>query len=88
MGQNWYGAYRHIDEKSVDFVLCNRSNLEPVLAIELDDNSHLRDDRIQRDEEVERILNQAELPLIRFKNHEKFNVDEIRERINQTLTAD
>ena len=88
VGQDWYGAYRHIDEKSVDFVLCSHNNLEPVLAIELDDNSHLRDDRIQRDTEVERILNQAKLPLIRFSNHGKFHVDEIKHRIDQTLMAD
>jgi len=86
--QNWYGAYRHIDEKSVDFVLCNRNNLEPVLAIELDDNSHLRDDRIQRDIEVDRVLSHAKLPLIRFSNHGKFNVDEIEHKINQMLMAD
>jgi very-short-patch-repair endonuclease len=88
VGQSWYGAYRHIDEKSVDFVLCDRTNLEPVLAIELDDNSHLRDDRIQRDLEVERILDQAEVPLIRFNNHGKFNGDAIKQQINQTLSAD
>jgi len=38
-GQNWYGAFRHIDGKSVDFVLCDKNYIKPVLAIELDDKT-------------------------------------------------
>jgi very-short-patch-repair endonuclease len=67
-GQNWRGAFRHIDEKSVDFVLCDKVKLSPVLSIELDDRSHERLDRQDRDREVERILAEAKLPLLRLKH--------------------
>jgi hypothetical protein len=49
VGQNWRGAFRHIDEKSVDFLLCDLRRTSPMLAIELDDASHLRSDCRARD---------------------------------------
>ena len=55
-----------MDRKSVDFVFCDKDYCRPLLAIELDDYSHNREDRKIRDAEVERILQQAQLPLLRF----------------------
>lgn len=78
VGQNWRGAFRHIDEKSVDFVICDRAYIKPLLAIELDDRTHERDDRKKRDGEVERILNEANMPLLRFANNGHFNKEEIK----------
>jgi hypothetical protein len=66
-GQSWIGAFRHINQKSVDFVLCDKINSSPILAIELDDRSHERPDRIERDHEVERIFTGADMPLLRLK---------------------
>ena len=67
-GQNWKGAFQHINGKSVDFVLLSKENAKPICAIELDDSSHDRNDRLSRDEEVERIFKQAKIPLARFRN--------------------
>ena len=67
-GQEWKYAFSHINGKSVDYVLCDKSTLIPVYAIELDDFTHDRNDRIERDKEVERIFQQARLPLVRFKD--------------------
>lgn len=84
-GQNWYGALRHIDEKSIDFVLCDKNYIEPRLAIELDDRTHEREDRKERDGEVERILSCAELPLLRLENHGQFNSSELSLKIKTAL---
>lgn len=67
-GQDWRFAFRHINGKSVDFVLCDRITLRPTYAIELDDLTHEKSDRRKRDIEVERIFKEANLPLVRFKN--------------------
>lgn len=67
-GQSWKPAFSHINSKSVDYVLCDKANLRPIYAIELDDKSHERSDRQERDMEVERIFNEAKLPLVRFQN--------------------
>ena len=67
-GQDWRFAFRHINGKSVDFVLCDKETLRPTYAIELDDLTHEQSDRRKRDIEVERIFEEANLPLVRFKN--------------------
>jgi very-short-patch-repair endonuclease len=85
-GQNWHGAFRHIDEKSVDFVLCDKSYVSPKLIIELDDKSHDRSDRVERDVEVERILKQAGVPLLRLENHGNFNPNELKDKITKALS--
>ncbi|HEY4489237.1 MAG TPA: DUF2726 domain-containing protein [Candidatus Paceibacterota bacterium] len=69
-GQNWRASRAHINRKSVDFVLCDKIDISPKLAIELDDWSHGRPDRQERDREVERILEQSDLPLLRVTNLE------------------
>lgn len=85
VGQNWRGAFKHINEKSVDFVLCDKAYISPKLVIELDDRTHQRADRIERDREVERILQEAGLPLLRVENKGSFNVAELTQRINTAL---
>jgi very-short-patch-repair endonuclease len=80
-GQNWRGAFRHISEKSVDFVLCDKTYIAPKLAIELDDKTHERPERQERDQEVERILKDAGLPLLRLENHGHFDPAELAQKI-------
>lgn len=85
VGQNWRGAFRHIDEKSVDFVICDKAYIKPLLAIELDDRTHDQDKRKERDSEVERILNKAGLPLLRFGNHGHFDKEEIKKIVLEKI---
>src|SRR3989344_1493371 len=86
VGQNWRGAFRHISEKSVDFVLCDKAYISPKLAIELDDKTHERPERRDRDREVERILQGAGMPLLRLENHGRFNPSELAQKINDALS--
>ena len=71
-GQNWRGAFSHINQKSVDFVLCDKIKLNPILAIELDDWSHALPERKERDGMVEQMLKDAKMPLLRLKDHSLF----------------
>ncbi len=54
-----------IDRRSVDFVVCHYQTLQPLLAIELDDQSHRLEKRQQRDREVEAIFHASGLRLLR-----------------------
>ncbi len=85
VGQSWKGAFRHIDEKSIDYVICDKAYIKPLLAIELDDRTHEQENRKIRDEEVERILSEAGLPLLRFRNNGHFNKEEIRRVVLEKL---
>ena len=84
-GQDWRAALAHINRKSVDFVLCDKAYLSPKLAIELDDKSHERSDRQERDREVERILRDAGVTLLRIENRGNFNPDELKGLITKSL---
>jgi len=85
VGQNWRGAFRHIDEKSVDFVICDKAYIKPLLAIELDDSTHDQENRRKRDIEVERILSNANLTLLRFGNNGHFDREEIKRTVLEKL---
>lgn len=59
-------SYRNkIDRKHVDFLLCDPVSLKPRCAVELDDSSHARRERQDRDEFVDQVFNVAGLPLVR-----------------------
>lgn len=79
-GQNWKAAFKHINGKSVDYVLCDKQTLKPVYAVELDDYTHSYPDRRERDHEVERMLQSAGIPLVRFGEYKTLSKDEIYKR--------
>lgn len=84
-GQSKFGAFHHINQKSVDFVICDKAYIEPLLAIELDDSTHEREDRVQRDATVENILSNAGLPLVRIDIQDRFKSEEIKQRILEAM---
>ena len=53
-----------IDRKHVDFLLCEPATMKPRCGIELDDSSHDRRDRQERDAFVDQVFKVAKLPLI------------------------
>ncbi len=87
IGQSWKAARAHINRTSVDFLLCDKQYLSPKLLIELDDKTHERPDRIERDSKVERILKQAGLPLLRVKNNGSFDSAALSSEIRAALGA-
>jgi hypothetical protein len=61
-------AYRNkIDRKHVDFLICDSKTMRPQCAIELDDSSHSRPARQQRDSFVDEVFKAAGLPLLRVR---------------------
>ena len=79
-GQNWKAAFKHINGKSVDYVLCDMQTLQPVYAVELDDYTHNYSNRQERDQEVERMFKSANIPLVRFRDYKSLTQDEINKR--------
>ncbi|SRR5260221_9933828 len=70
-------AFRHINQKSLDFVACGKESMRPLFAVELDDKTHNQPKRIERDQEVKRILHGAGIPLIRIENRGRFDQVEL-----------
>ena len=67
--------------KHIDFVLCDPGTLKPLVCIELDDVSHQRPDRIERDKFVNQAFKSAQLPLLRIPTQPEYRSREIRELI-------
>lgn len=70
-------AYNRINRKHVDFLICESREMKPLFAIELDDSSHNRSDRIERDAFVDEVFETAELPLIHIPVRASYNTNEL-----------
>lgn len=60
--------HKYVNElfRNIDFCIFDKNFHKLLLAIEINDSSHLKKDRIIRDLKVEKILNQANIKLIKF----------------------
>jgi hypothetical protein len=76
--RNWTAQQNRINQKHVDFLLCNPGTMAPVLAIELDDASHRRRDRAARDEFVDAALKVAGLPVGHVPVKASYTADDVR----------
>lgn len=81
-GRRWFNR---IAQKHVDFVLCEPGTMRPVLIIELDDRSHMREDRAERDEFVDECLRCAGLRLLRIKAQAAYDVGRLRGQTQQSI---
>jgi len=66
----WRSAFFFSDRYSIDFLLCDKNETQPSIAIELDDKSHMREKRRYRDAVVAKILRESNLRLVRFTTDE------------------
>ncbi len=86
--RNRRGFQNKINCKHVDFVLCTRDTLSPVLAIELDDRSHRQPDRQARDQFVDQAFAAAGLPLLRIPAQYGYTASELQKMIREKLASE
>jgi len=80
-------AYRNkIDRKHVDFLLCDPQTLSPIMGIELDDASHQREARQERDAFVEAVFEAAGLPIIRMPAQSSYTKEEVSSLLGDALS--
>lgn len=80
-------AQYQINGKHVDYVLCHPKSLAIVAAVELDDSSHQRPDRQQRDHFLNEACRLAGLPLLRVPVQARYDADDIREVLQDLLKS-
>lgn len=73
--------FNKIAQKHLDFLVCDSVTMKPLFGIELDDSSHKRNDRQERDEFVESVCKVAGLPLLRLPVQREYNSREITAQI-------
>ncbi len=80
----WRSAFNKVACKHFDYVLCDR-NLKILLAIELDDKSHERADRVERDRFLNWACKSAGFALLRVKLQKSYNPKELRSLIQKRI---
>lgn len=76
-----------IAQKHVDFVLFDGRTGRILGAIELDDRSHERDERLHRDEFVNSVLNDCGIPLLRVQAAWRYNPMVLRQQLTILLAS-
>ena len=82
---NEYKDFNKIKSKHIDFLLCDKSNCRIRLAIELDDYSHNNSKALKNDNFKNEIFKKTNLPLIRIKVNNTYNLEEIKAKIKESL---
>lgn len=77
-----------IARKHVDFLVCDRETMRPLVGVELDDRSHERSRRQERDGFVDEVFRVAGLPLIHVPARSGYSVAESSAELTQYLECD
>lgn len=74
-------AFNRIQSKHVDFIACDPNDLSIQFAVELDDKSHEREDRQDRDAFVDNVMEAAGIPIIHFQARRAYVVQEVKDTL-------
>jgi hypothetical protein len=77
VGKDYMKYFRKISQKHVDFVLCEPNSMKPICGIELDDSSHSKQKRIERDAFVDKVFENAKLKLVHIPLKSGYSSDDI-----------
>jgi uncharacterized protein DUF2726/topoisomerase-like DNA binding C4 zinc finger protein len=81
------GAFNQISQKHVDFLVCHPQTLKPLFGIELDDSSHNANKRQIRDQFVNEVFNEAQLPLVRIPVQRSYDRAQLSALMSPYLNA-
>lgn len=85
-GTGSQAGWNRINQKHVDFLVCDPKTMLPLLGIELDDASHGRSDRAERDRFVDEVFLKAGLPLLHIQAQRSYNTQELITLLRPHLT--
>ena len=83
-GQNRSWMNR-INQKHVDFLICDPDTVRPTIGVELDDGSHANRDRRERDAFVDEVFSAAGLPLARITAQADYNTGEVEAMLRRAM---
>lgn len=80
-------AFNRSSRKRVDFLVCSPKEMKPLFAIELDDQSHNRPDRVERDVFMDTVFKTAGLPLLHIPARKSYDIRELGVLFRNTLAS-
>ena len=78
-------AINRIQSKHFDFLLCDKDDLSVICAIELDDRSHQKRKRRDRDAFLDGLCQAVSLPLLHVPAKGAYSVPELKSKIFSTI---
>ena len=72
--------------RNVDFLITDEK-YKPLFVIEINDQTHLNQDRKERDEKVQNICDEAGIPVVKFWTSYGVNTDYIKKKIDETISS-
>lgn len=79
-----YKDFNRIKSKSIDFVI-TQENCKILICIELDDFTHERQKRIERDNFVNKLFEDLGIKLLRIPVQNFYNIEELENKIKESL---
>ena len=75
-----------INQKHTDFLLVNRADTTPLLALELDGSSHYDKERAKRDSFIDSVFASAGIPILHIPVRGFYQYSDLRHLIETTIT--
>ncbi len=79
--------YKRIADQRIDFLLCERYTLKPLLAVQLYDHNLPKASRKKRDPFIDRVFKAAKLPVLHIVAQADYNLKSLAWRIAPYLTT-
>ena len=79
------GKFEWLNKLFVDFVICDRENIEPVLVIELNDSTHKWGSRKARDQFIKNALSENGIQLLTFSTNDLAQSTIVESKISEWL---
>ena len=77
--------FNKIANKSIDFVLADKKDCRIKLCIELDDTTHKKQKRIERDKFINKLFKDLEINLLRYPVYEQYFKTTLKNKIQENL---
>lgn len=84
VNSKYYSDFNKIKSKSIDFVITD-VNCKIKLCIELDDYTHIKENRQNRDKFIDELFKQLEIKMLRIPEQNYYNMTEIERKITESL---
>lgn len=77
--------FNKIASKSIDFVLVDKKDCRIKLCIELDDSTHNKKSRIERDKFINELFESLEINLLRYPSYNVYYKETLKKRIQENM---
>ena len=84
VNSKYYSDFNKIKSKSIDFVITD-VNCKIKLCIELDDYTHIKEERRKRDNFIDKLFEELEIKMLRIPVQNYYNMTDIERKITESL---